>query len=132
MSWFVQPETTRIDLEGGQWIVVKKQLNVGEERKAMAALVKEVRADGRMTPDLEMVGKAEVLAYLVDWSLPGKDGKTVKIDTDAKKAAALDQLHPDKFKVIATAIDAHITALKEASEQEKNAESSGETASAAT
>lgn len=132
MSWFVKPETVRVDLPGGQWLELKKQLTVGEERKQMAALVKEVRADGRMTPDFEMVGKAEVLAYLVDWSLTGEDGKAVRIDTDARKAAAVDLLHPDKFRVIADAVSAHVKAQGDASEQEKNDQSSGGTASAAT
>lgn len=132
MSWFVRPETTRIDLDGGEWIEVKKQLTVGEERKQMAALVKEIRQDGRMTPDLEMVGKAEVVAYLLDWSLKGEDGKPVRIDTEAKKGAALDQLHPSKFKVIAEAIEKHVAAINEAAAQEKNEASSGASVSVAT
>lgn len=129
MSWFVKPETVRIDLPEGQWLEVKKQLTVGEERKAMAALVKEVRTDGRMTPDLEMVGKAQVLAYLVDWSLKDEAGKVVRIDSDAKKVSAIDQLHPEKFRVIADAVESHIAAS--ATEQEKNAPSGGESGSAA-
>lgn len=118
-SWFVKPETVRVDLDG-EWIEVKRRLTVGEERKAMAALVSEVRADGRYTPNLEMVGKAEVMAYLVDWSLRGEDGKAVRIDTVGKLSAALDLLDSERFTAISQAITAHIEAMTAEREQEKN------------
>lgn len=120
-SWFVKPETVRLDLPEGQWIDVKKRLTHGEERRAIASLYTEVRADGRITPNVEMMGKSEVMAYLVEWSLRDDEGKPIRLDTDAKRSAAIDLLDPDKFKVISDAITAHVEAMKVAREQDKAA-----------
>src|SRR5262252_8082329 len=110
-SWFVTPETVQVPLPEGQWIELKKRLTAGEARKAMASLVSEVRTDGRMTPNLEMVGKAELLAYLVDWSLTDAQGKRVPIDTAGKKLAAIDNLDEDRYTVIADAVGEHVKAM---------------------
>jgi hypothetical protein len=129
-KWFVQPEAVRLDLGDGDWLLVKKRLTVGEQRRAMAMLVSEVRGDGRITPNFEMVGKANVLSYLVDWSLMLND-RRVAIDDEAKKAAAVNNLSPEAFDVIAKAIDAHIESMEAERDAEKNAPD-GETASSAT
>jgi hypothetical protein len=130
MQWFVQPEAVQVDIAGGQWLLLKKRLTVGEERKSMASLVTEIRADGRMTPNFENVGKSDVLAYLVDWSLT-QGGKRVDIDTDAKKASAIDNLSPEAFAVISEAVSAHVKAMDAERDAEKNARA-GENASSAT
>jgi hypothetical protein len=118
---FLQPETVRIDIGDGDWILVKKRLNIGEQRKAHAAVIKEVRADGRVTPDLEMLGKAEVIAYLLDWSLCDAHGKPVRVDNEGAKAAAIDNLTQEDFEIISGAIAAHADAMKAARAAEKNA-----------
>lgn len=122
---FVQPETVTLQISDGDWIEVKKRLTTGESRRSKAVLVKEVRQDGRMTPDFEMVGIAEVLAYLVDWSLKDKDGKPSRIDTDAKKRAAIDQLDDDTFEEISDAIAAHVKAEEEARAEAKKPKDGG-------
>lgn len=119
-SWFVTPETVQVPLPDGQWIELKKRLTAGEARKAMASLVSEVRTDGRMTPNLEMVGKAEVIAYLVDWSLVDAHGRRVSIDTPAKKLAAIDNLDEDHYTVIADHVSKHIAEMTAEREAEKN------------
>jgi hypothetical protein len=129
-TWFVSPETVWIEVEGER-IEVKKRLTLGEERKAHAALISEVRTDGRITPNFEMMGKNEVLAYLVDWSLRTADGKACRIDTDARKLAAVDNLAPEKFRVISDAVTAHIERMTAEREAEKN-EPGGESKSSAT
>src|SRR3990172_11675596 len=99
---FVQPDTVRLTISDGDWIDVKKRLSVGEKRKAEASIVADVRPDGRVTPNLEMMGgKAQVLAYLLDWSLRDAQDRPVKIETDAKRSAAIDQLDEATFKEIA-------------------------------
>ena len=119
-SWFVKPETVVLNLPQGQWIEVKKRLTVGESRKVMASLVSEIRSDGRVTPNFEMAGKAEVLAYLVDWSLKDDEGKPVRIDTDGKKAGAIDNLAPEHFEVISAAVQEHVKAMDAERDEEKN------------
>jgi len=119
-SWFVKPETVRIDIDEGQWIRVKKRLTVGEERKSHAALVKEVRQDGRITPNMEMMGKAEVMAYLIDWSLCDDEGAPIKLDTEGKLADAIDSLSPEHFKIISSAISTHIDKMEAERVERKN------------
>lgn len=120
-DWFVNPETTVLQLAGGQWIEVKNRLTVGEERAAFQQIVGEVNsATGYRKPNVEMLGLAEVATYLVGWSLT-HNGSPVKIDTDGLKIAALKSLRPDRYKVIEEAIEAHVTAMDAALEKEKNA-----------
>lgn len=111
MKWFVAPETARIDLPGGEWIEVKKQLTKGERDKVNAMLIKEVRSDGRMTPDFEMMSKAEALAYLVDWSLKDGDRK-IPIETDADKLSAINSMSVEGFDLISEAIAAHVKGME--------------------
>jgi hypothetical protein len=107
MKWFVKPEVVRLPLVDGEWIEVKKELTKGERDKVNAMLIREVRADGRMSPDLEMMSKAEVLAYLVDWSLVN-NGTPVRIDTDADKLSAINQMPIEAFDLIAGVVSAHV------------------------
>jgi hypothetical protein len=130
-SWFVKPETERVSLPDGQWLDLKKRLNAGDDRRRMTMVIKEFRQDGRYTPDPEMVGKADVLIYLVDWSLRDDAGSKVKIDTEGAKASAIDSLDPDKFKVIADAVEAHAKAM-EAERDASKKSTDGESASSAT
>ena len=106
---FVQPEMVRLEIAPGEWIEVKKRLTIGETRKSQSAIIKSIRADGRMEPDLEMIGKAQVCAYLLDWNLCDVSGRLVPIDTETRKSAALDMLDAETFEAISGAIDAHIT-----------------------
>lgn len=119
MQWFIKPEVVRIPIEGNHWIEVKKRLTAGEARKLSASAVKEVRTDGRVTPDFEAMGKAEAMAYLVDWSLRDENDKPIPIDTDAKKLAVLDNMSEEGFEVISKAIAAHADAIKEEIDAQK-------------
>ena len=107
MKWFVAPEVVRIPLDGGEWIEVKKMLSKGERDKANAMLIKEVRSDGRMTPDFEMMSKAEALSYIVDWSLRNGD-KPIRIESDAEKLSAINSMSQEGFEIISEAISAHV------------------------
>jgi hypothetical protein len=131
-SWFVKPEAVRVELSDGQWLILKKRLTEGERRKMLGSLVTEIRGDGRMTPQMEMVGgKAETLAYLLEWSLCDEQGLPVKIDTEAKKLAAIDALDPDAFQIISNAVSAHVDRMDAERDAEKKA-AAGASASSAT
>lgn len=126
-KWFVDPVTTQVDLGDGTWLELKNRLTLGEERDAMKALYRT--ESGVPTPDLGMIGVADVMAYLVDWSLT-RDGKRVDISSDGKKLAALRSMSQDAFEVIHTAVAAHIKAMTAERDAEKNeqATSSGSAA----
>jgi hypothetical protein len=111
MKWFVAPETVRLDLPEGEWIEVKKELTKGERDKINAMLIKEVRQDGRMTPDFEMMSKAEVLGYLVDWSLKNGDEK-IPVETDADRLSAINNMTEDGFDYLSKAVKMHVEKLE--------------------
>lgn len=120
MKWFVQPETVRLDIPENNWIDVKKELTKGERDKSNALLIKEVRGDGRMTPDFEMMSKAEVMAYLVDWSLKDSTGKAIDIESDAARLSALNSMSEEGFDAISSAVKTHVEKM-EAEKPEKKA-----------
>lgn len=118
-SWFVVGETKRLSLSEDQWLLVKRRLNTGEERAMlMRASVVE---DGVRRLDSLLNALATAVAYLVDWSLTGTDGKPVVIrGRNADEViAALDALDPDRFREVKAAIEAHEQAMNDEREQEK-------------
>jgi len=119
MLRFVQPEIVRLDLSDGDWLEVRKELSTGEARRAMAKTIKSMRADGRIEPDLEMLGRAEIAAFIVDWSFVDANDKRVPF-TDA----ALDNLTQDAYAEIETAVRAHIAAVEEERGKAKSGSSS--------
>ncbi len=128
-SRFVSPETTVLNLPGGDWIEVKKQLTVGEERAAFQRAIGEVNSDGWRRPNVEMLGLSEVHAYIVDW---GGDGFR---DTEGRRVeptlAALQSMTANDYMEIDTAIKAHIQAMAEEEAARKN-EKDGKNATAPT
>src|SRR5262245_55048752 len=81
MSFFVRPETVRLEIGGGNWIEVKKRLNVREARKVMASQMKPVGLGEKPSLDFEQVGIAQVREYVVAWGGPDfmEDGRLVQI-----------------------------------------------------
>lgn len=116
---FVQPEIVRLELSEGDWLDVRRELSTGEARRAMARTIKSMRADGRIEPDLEMLGRAEIAAFIVDWSFVDANDKRVPF-TDA----ALDNLTQDAYAEIETAVRAHMAAVEEERGKAKSGSSS--------
>lgn len=100
---FVQPDVVRLDLSDGDWLDVRKELSTGEVRRAMAKTIKSMRPDGRIEPDLEMLGRAEIAAYIIDWSFVDAQDKRVPYSD-----AALDNLTQDAYNEIEAAVRKHI------------------------
>jgi hypothetical protein len=116
-SRFVQPEIVRLELSDGEWLEVKKRLTVGEERRIFGSMVQSVKQDGTSyMPNMDMIGKAELLAYIVEWSFKDAQDKPVKFSSDA-----LDALTPEAYKEIEAAVDKHKAAVEEALGLEKKA-----------
>jgi len=124
---FVQPEPVRLTLSDGDWVEVKKRLSVGEERAAFQQIVGEVnQATGWRRPNVEMVGIAEMVAYIVDWSFRDANDKPVKVSVDAIK-----QLDPATFSEIEKALEVHVAAVEAQAQASKN-EKDGENKPVAT
>lgn len=130
-SRFISPATNTktLKLPGGDWIEVKKQLTVGEERSAFQQAIGEVNSEGWRRPNVEMLGLSEVHAYIVDWGGDGfrdEEGRSVQ-----PTLAALQNMRPDDYREIETAIKDHVKEM-EAEERARKNGKDGETASATT
>ena len=114
---FVQPEVQRLSLSDGDWIEVKKRLSVGEERAAFQAIVGEINpSSGWRRPNVEMLGIAEMAAYIVAWSFRDGDDRPVAVSVSAIK-----QLDSETFKEIEALLEQHVAAIDAALVTEKNA-----------
>lgn len=101
-SWFVDPDSVRLDLPDGQWLLVKKELNAGDTRAIFSDLVKSMPAGERAQLDPSKVGLTKIVRYVLEWSLQDKAGKPVPFSE-----AALLGLKPERYQAISDAIDAH-------------------------
>lgn len=125
MEFFASTETetlTPFADAPDRWITVKRELTAGEDRQlAYSALVRTTRpieVDGSManalgfSMDIDKAAFVKVGLYLVDWNLPGADGKTIEIAASpAAKFTALRNLKPDVFRAIEVAIDTYVDQL---------------------
>jgi hypothetical protein len=121
-SRFVAPQTVILTLGNGDTLVVRRRLNIGEQRdsyRACSALVEQDDGTVKRIPDPHLIGIAKVAAYLVDWNLAGDDAPIRGLDL-AQRIALLDNLDPDDFYEIKDAIDAHEVATVAARVAEKN------------
>jgi len=117
MSRFVLPETEIITLANGDTLTVWSRLNAGQANRRYARMY-TTASDGTRIVDLLEVGRATVIAYLVDWCLADDDIPIRGVSPD-EMAAVLDNLHPDDFIEIRDAIDAHEKRQREARDAEK-------------
>jgi len=118
-SRYRKPQETRIDLEGGDWLLVRRHLTAGEEREAYVHLIKDGGKPGEI--DIRHMGIAEVAAYLLDWNITDADDQPIKI-RDASYAfifAALSNMDPESMLEIVTAVGAHDKAMKAEREAQK-------------
>ncbi len=129
-SRVVVPDDVTLHISNGDWLVVKKRLNAGEN-KAMVRAGTIDTGDG-LRVDLMAAGLARIVAYLIDWSLTGLDGKVIPIrgKSATQVTEALHSIDPDSYTEILRAIEAHEQAMQAERDAEKNAQG-GEPASPA-
>lgn len=124
MSDFVKPEVTRLPLNGGQFVDVKKRLNHGESEDMYARMSPFVTSEGHVQVARGEVRTTKVLAYLIGWSLTS-DGAPVPMSPalpEAERLATIRALDPDRFREIHKAIERHEDAMSTAREAEKKSE----------
>src|SRR5580765_3603105 len=104
MSRFVRPETVKLDLSAGDWLLVKRRLTAGEQRHAFARIVKRMSVGERTELDPEAMGLNKITAYLRDAA-----GELVVIRDQSASVVetTLLALDPDSFREIYDAIAAH-------------------------
>ena len=111
------PETVKLEISHGDWLLVKKHLTAGESRRMFASMLDP---SGGVAP--VNVGMSKLVAYLLDWSIDDANGKRVVIadKSDAEKTAMLDNLPAEDFKEILRAVEAHERTVDEERAREKN------------
>nr|ABN71534.1 hypothetical protein [uncultured bacterium] len=124
-SRYRKQEEVRLELTGGDWLLVRKHLTAGEERHAHAKVIKAgtMRSGEKPELDLEHLGIAQAVSYLLDWSITDADDKPIKIRDAAYDFvfAALRNQTPESLREILDAIQAHDAAMTEARAEEKKA-----------
>ena len=122
-SRYRKQEDMRLDLSGGDWLLVRKHLTAGEERDAHARVIKAgtFKAGEKPELDLEHLGIAQAVSYLIDWSITDADEKPIRIrdQSYAFIAAALRNQTPESLREILEAIQAHDEAMTAEREHEK-------------
>lgn len=110
-SWFVRPETVRLDLSEGQWVEIKEQLSYGEDQKLTGLLVTSVRPgdDGNVVGgNYGVYAVRKLLSWITDWSLRDADDKPVEVSL-----ASIENLTPDAAEAINEAINAYLAKRQE-------------------
>lgn len=117
---FVTPEVVRIDLKNGpngekNWISVKKELTIGEEKRFRSAGLTGMKpgdkGESQIAVDWGALAIGRVTTYLVDWSATNEiKGKKVSVPVTREAIEALDQAD---FDEIDEAIQAHIAKVAE-------------------
>lgn len=114
---FPAPESKTITLFGDVFIVVKKRITVGEERRARKRMYIPNYTTGQLLVDPTMSGLTTVIAYLLDWNIT-RGGERVQIrdlalaaeKDDAKVEELqkiLEQLDPATYDAIEIAVKKH-------------------------
>ena len=121
--FYRSPEETRLTLEGGEWLLVKKHLTAGESRAAQAKLFRtgSKKVGEALEVDLEQLGVAEAVAYLIDWSITDVEGKPIRIRDQPYEfvAAALNAMDTEPMAEILKAISTHAETMARERESEK-------------
>lgn len=111
-SRVVTPETDRLQISNGDWLLVKKRLNSGENKR----MIKRGTVNTANGPEVDRLeaGTAKVLAYLLDWSLKDPAGQVIPIFGPGAipLEAAIDSIDPESYTEILRAIEAHETAMQ--------------------
>lgn len=119
MPDFRKPETVRIELARGRWLLVKKFLTAGETRRIFRRMIKAGAGGNEIEPT--SVGISKMVVYLVDWSLVDADERPVVIRGQSEETIGLilDNLDTEAFTEILHAIEDHEAAMDQERLEEK-------------
>jgi hypothetical protein len=126
----------RLSLSRGDWLIVKRHLTAGDQRRVMRGSMKRVLClDGVERDEVDPIQAplAQVVGYLLDWSLVDPEGAPLPIKglTDAEMLQVLDLLPPEDCNEITNAVDKHDDRMRaERAAEKKTAD--GEARSSAT
>jgi hypothetical protein len=107
---FPTPAVERLPLSEGDWIEVKRELNVGEEKDIVFLAMREIGQDDgnvRFRQDYQLLPFATAVIFLVSWSFHNAKGPVKLEDDQKKRLAQLRALEPGSWNEIEQAIKAH-------------------------
>jgi len=137
VEFFVTTDTTKLYPfgDGDHWIEVKQRLTAGEERRIATTMFSGARQRGANEDrevsfdiDLDSAAFVKVAVYLVEWNVPGPNGRPLPLNTMREKFDALRAMDPDAYRMIEKAIDAHV-ATQEEEKKARNGSSTSRTSS---
>jgi hypothetical protein len=111
-----QPDTVKLPLSEGAWVLVRRRLNAGEQHDHFARLAKHADHNGHLELDLTWIGISTIVAYLLDWSLAELP---VRGESVEQIVAAVRKLESDDYNELLAAITAHEQAMQAARAEEK-------------
>jgi len=98
---FVRPDTVRLELGDGDWIVVKGRLSIGEIREAQALGLQYDDRLERWILNPRHTGTIDVAAYLVDWSFPVPIRQAPRLEVlAAVEALELETFHELRRRIL--------------------------------
>lgn len=119
-SRVVRPDDIKLQISGGDWLLVKKRLTAGERHASFERMYLK-NADGSfvvlpiggLAVSASRIAMATVTAYLLDWSLTTPDDKPLVIRDKPLEVMerALGSIDEESFTEIRKAIDAHEAAM---------------------
>lgn len=117
----VRPETVKLEISEGDWLLVKKKLTAGEQRRMFMRQMKTMVAGEKVELNPRQVGLSQMVEYLVDWSITDSDDKPVVIRDQSSEfvESAIEMLDMESFNEILKAIQDHEAAMTVEREIEK-------------
>jgi len=117
---FARGDAVRLELSDGDWVLVRRELSYGQQRRLAASGLTGVDAAAtegqRLKVDLAAYDIERLVTWVMDWSFRDDDGDRVPVSREA-----IEALHPDTAAEITAALEAHMGA-----EEAKKAPSSPE------
>lgn len=107
---FPAPAVERLPVSEGDWIEVKRELTVGEEKDTTLLAMREISQDDgqiKFRPDYQLMPFARAVIYLVGWSFHNAKGPVKLEDDQKKRLAQLRALDSESWQEIDTAIAEH-------------------------
>jgi hypothetical protein len=107
---FPAPQVERLPLSDADWIELKRDLTVGEEKDISLLAMRELsQGDGavKFTMDYQLVPFAKAVIYLVGWSFHNAKGPVKLEDDQRKRLSQLRALDRDTWDEIDAAIQRH-------------------------
>jgi hypothetical protein len=115
---FVRPDTTTLKLPGGDRLIVRKRLSVGDTQDMMARSY--IKAGDALKLEHNAFNMARATAYLLDWVQHDDPDASIRGVSIDDLTAILKRLEPESYREIIDAIDAHELAIVAEREAEKN------------